>query len=363
VQRISQPEHTCQIINHYGPTETTVGSLTFSVDESDSTRHSATVPIGRPIGNTRLYILDGRMQPVPIGVAGELYLGGAGVTAGYLNQPTETAARFVTDPFAGDVDSRLYRTGDLARYLADGNVEFLGRVDTQVKVRGYRVELGEIESALSACDGIRQAVVTARLFPGTAGVQPADDLNSAAVVDNRLVAYLVTSGAEPPNLDALRTTLKQKLPDYMVPSAFVLLSSLPLTPNGKIDRAALPAPDEARPGLHSNFVAPRTRVEQQLADIWASLLKVTAVGVHDNFFDLGGHSLLGTQVVSRMRKEFQMEIPLRSLFESPTVAQLAKQIEAGAHTSDTDRLLAELESLSDEEAEALLAREQGFSKP
>jgi acyl carrier protein len=206
---------------------------------------------------------------------------------------------------------------------------------------------------------VRQAVVTAQLFPGSAGILPAEGSNQTSAADRRLVAYLVSSGAQPLNLDVLRTALKQRLPDYMVPAAFVFLQTLPLTGNGKIDRAALPAPDETRAGLRSNFVAPRTPIEERLAAIWQSLLKVSAVGVHDNFFDLGGHSLLGTQVMSRMRKEFQLEIPLRSLFESPTVAELAVQIETGTNSSDAERLLAELESLSDEEAEELLAREQG----
>ncbi len=352
VQQVSRMDHTCQIINHYGPTETTVGSLTFNVPDNRVSPYSLTVPIGRPIANTRAYILDRRRQPVPPGVAGELYLGGAGVAAGYLNNSTETDARFVPDPFSEDSDARLYRTGDLARYLLDDNIEFLGRVDTQVKVRGYRVELGEIEAALSAHSSVRQAVVGSA--PGSA------DILSASSAVTRLIAYIVPSDAHPPTSDALRNLLQQQLPDYMVPSVFVFLKSLPLTANGKIDRNALPPPDELRPGLQKEFVAPRTKVEKELADIWTGLLKVSAVGVHDNFFDLGGHSLLATQVVSRMRKEFQMEIPLRSLFESPTVAQLAEKIES-ANGNDTDRLLAELadlDALSDAEAERLLELEQ-----
>jgi amino acid adenylation domain-containing protein len=335
LQRLSQIDHTCQIINHYGPTETTVGSLTFSIDEQNLSDYSSTVPIGRAIANTRVYILDRWMGPVPLGAAGELYIGGAGVAAGYLNNAVETAARFVPDPFSDDLNSRLYRTGDLARYLPDGNVEFLGRADHQVKVRGYRVELGEIEAMLSTHAGVRQALVT--VCRDQSG-------------DERVVAYVVSS---PISQDELRDFLKQKLPDYMVPSAFVFLKSLPLTPNGKVDRAALPAPEDTRPDLQKVFVAPRTPVEKQLAGIWASLLKVSAVGVHDNFFDLGGHSLLATQVVSRMRKAFQLEIPLRTLFESPTVAQLAETIE-GASSNDAARLLSEIEELSEEDARQLL---------
>jgi amino acid adenylation domain-containing protein len=339
VEQIARLDHSCRIVNHYGPTETTVGSLTFSVNEEDKSNYSSTVPIGRPIANTRCYILDRRQRPVVPGVIGELYIGGAGVAAGYLNQPAETATRFVEDPFAAEHGSRLYRTGDLARYLIDGNVEFLGRADHQVKVRGHRVELGEIEAVLAAHSGVRQAIVTMSR-------DESDDL--------RIVAYLV--GA-PIAHDELRALLRKKLPDYMLPSAFVFLKALPLTPNGKVDRAALPAPGDARAGVQADFVAPRTPVEERLASLWAGLLKVKAVGVYDNFFDLGGHSLLATQVVSRMRKEFQTEISLRSLFESPTVAAMAEKIER-ATADDTARLLAELDQLSDDEAARLLGLEQ-----
>jgi len=342
VERIRVMDHTCQIINHYGPTETTVGSLTFSVDTENLSRQSSTVPMGRPIANTRSYVLDKHLRPAPLGISGELYIGGAGVSAGYLNQAAETAARFVSDPFSSNPDSRLYRTGDLARYLPDGNIEFLGRADTQIKVRGYRVELGEIEAVLSRRAGVRQVVVTV-FRDKSAG--------------ERLVAYMVSSPVSP---DELRASLKEKLPDYMVPSAFVFLKSLPLTPNGKVDRNALPAPDETRPGLQSDFVAPRSLIEKELAGIWASFLKVSVVGVHDNFFDLGGHSLLATQVVSRMRKEFQQEIPLRSLFESPTVAQLAEKIEE-ANSNEAERFLNEIEALSEEDAKQLLGQESSTS--
>jgi surfactin family lipopeptide synthetase C len=257
------------------------------------------------------------------------------VTAGYLNRPDETAERFIPDPFSRETNSRLYRTGDLARYLPDYNIEFLGRVDRQVKVRGYRVELDEIEAVLSTHRGVSQVVVV---------------LNRDEAGEERIVAYLVST---PTSQDELRAAVRQKLPDYMVPSVFVFLKSLPLTPNGKVDRAALPAPDDSRLGLQMGFVAPRSDVEKELAAIWAGLLKVNTVGVHDNFFDLGGHSLLATQLVSRMRKEFQLEIPLRSLFETPTVAALAERIEKAA-TDNTARLLAELEQISDDEAARLL---------
>lgn len=338
VQGISRLEPSCQIINHYGPTETTVGSLTFTVDDQRVSQYSSTVPIGRPIANTRCYILDRRRRPVPFGVSGELYIGGAGVASGYLNQPAETADRFISDPFASDANSQLYRTGDLVRYLADDNIEFLGRADRQVKVRGYRVELDEIEAVLSACAGVRQAVVM---------------LNGDDTESQRIVAYVVSAET---SQNELRATLKQKLPDYMVPSVFVFLKSLPLTPNGKVDRAALPALEDCGSGLRRDFVAPRSPVEKELANIWSHLLKVKAVGVNDNFFDLGGHSLLATQLVSRMRKEFEMEIPLRILFETPTVAALAETIEK-ATADNTARLLAELEQISDDEAARLLGAE------
>ena len=342
VHQLASLNHSCRIINHYGPTETTVGSLTFAVDNENAANYSATVPIGRPLPNTRCYILDRQQRPVVPGVIGELYIGGAGVAAGYLNQPGETATRFIPNPlapFASEHGSRMYRTGDLARYLADGNIEFLGRADHQVKVRGHRVELGEIEATIATHPGVRQAIVTA--------IRDAPD-------DLRLVAYLV--GASLPH-DELRAALRKKLPEYMLPSAFVFLNALPLTPNGKVDRAALPAPEDVRAGVQADFVAPRTPAEEKLARLWAGLLKVNTVGVFDNFFDLGGHSLLATQVVSRMRKEFQVEITLRSLFESPTVAAMAEKIEK-ATADDTARLLIELDQLSDDDARRLLGLEK-----
>jgi len=232
----------------------------------------------------------------------------------------------------------MYRTGDLARYLVDGNIEFLGRADHQVKVRGHRVELGEIEAVLAAQPGVRQAIVTARRGESE---------------DVRILAYLV--GASMPH-DELRAALRKKLPEYMLPSAFVFLKNLPLTPNGKVDRAALPEPEDVRAGVQSEFLAPRTPVEEKLAGLWAGLLKLKTIGVYDNFFELGGHSLLATQVVSRMRKEFQVEITLVSLFESPTVAAMAEKIEK-ATADNTARLLMELDQLSDDEAGRLLGLE------
>ena len=342
VDRISQTNSTCEIINHYGPTETTVGSLTFKVKPYEVPSQSLTVPIGKPIANTRVYILDPHLKLMPTGLAGELYIGGAGLAAGYLNQPIETAVRFIPNPFSDERGERLYRTGDLTRYLPDGNVEFLGRIDHQVKIRGFRVELAEIESVLLKHSQVRHAVVIAE--PATADNQ-------------RLLGYVVASGSKPVGVDALRTFLGQHLPDYMIPSTFIFLKTMPLTSNGKIDRASLPAPDEARPDLQRLFVAPRTPVERELAGIWAEFLKLDEVGVEDNFFELGGHSLLATQVVARMRKAFKCEIRLRSLFELPTIAQLAEQI-GDSTTTETERLLAEIEKLSDEEVEVLLKTKQ-----
>jgi len=330
VDRIFETKPACKVINHYGPTETTVGSLTFDVRPHEQ---SLTTPIGRPIANTQAYILDAQLNLAPTGVPGELYIGGAGLSWGYLNQPSETAARFVPNPFSNKPGARLYRTGDMARYLSDQNIEFLGRIDHQVKVRGFRVELREIEVVLLQHNNVREAVVIAE--------------------KQRLVGYVVASGSKPPSVEELRKFLSQHLPDYMIPATFVFLKTLPLTANGKIDRARLPAPEEARPDLERVFVAPRTEVEKQLADIWSEFLKFDEMGVHDNFFELGGHSLLATQVVSRIRKTFNCEMLLRSLFESPTIAQLAAHIE-----TDTERLLAEIEQLSDEEVEMLLKSEQ-----
>ncbi|HEX8190221.1 MAG TPA: amino acid adenylation domain-containing protein, partial [Pyrinomonadaceae bacterium] len=294
--------------NLYGPTETTVWS---SVDEmaGDAPR----VTLGRPIANTQIYLLDARLQPVPCGVAAELYIGGDGVARGYLRRPGLTAERFVPDPFGGEAGARLYRTGDLARHTADGRVEYLGRIDNQVKVRGFRIELGEVEAALDAHEGVRQAVVVAREDEAGAG---------------RLIAYLIREGERQPSARELRAYLKERLPEYMTPSAFVWLDAFPLTPNGKVDRRALPAPEAARPEPGSHPSAPRTPVEEMLAVMWADVLRVPAAGVNDNFFESGGHSLLATQLMSRVRHGFGVELPLRSLFGAPTLAGLAAQVEA-----------------------------------
>jgi amino acid adenylation domain-containing protein len=295
-----------KLYNVYGPTETIIDS-TYWLCEGANGRSSS--PIGRPIPNARIYILNNSLRPLPIGVAGHMYIGGVSLARGYLNRPELTAEKFIADPFSDEPEARMYKTGDLARYLHDGNIEFLGRADHQVKIRGFRIELGEIEATLGQHPAVREAVVLAR---------------EDAPGEKRLVAYVVAESTA----DELRRFLKDKLPDHMVPAVFLLLDALPLLSNGKIDRQALPAPDRTRPELDKAFVAPRTPTEELLAEIWAQLLDLERVGVHDNFFDLGGHSLLATQLVSRMRETFQVEILLRRLFEVPTVAGLAESIEA-----------------------------------
>jgi acyl-CoA synthetase (AMP-forming)/AMP-acid ligase II/acyl carrier protein len=299
----------CELVNHYGPTETTVGSLTLRLKDYDwkkSSTHS--IPIGRPIANTQVYILDAHLEPVPEGVVGELYIAGAGVTAGYLNQPEKTQERFLRNPFVADANARMYRTGDLARYLSDGNVEFLGRSDDQVKIRGFRIELGEIEAVLTQHTGIKQAVVLAK----------ADERG-----DKRLVAYVVARESSL-SADTLRAYLKEQLPEYMVPQAMVLLGKLPLNANGKIDRQALPEPEQA---ATKAYVAPRTATEQAVAQIWSEVLRRDRISTEDNFFDLGGHSLMATQVVSRIREKFRVELAMRILFEKPTIGGLSQAIE------------------------------------
>ncbi len=304
-----------QIWNIYGPTEATANASAGRVLSGDE------VTIGRPIANAQIYILNSCLKPSAIGVAGELYIGGAGVARGYLNRPELTAEKFLPDPFSAVPGARMYKTGDLARYRLDGHIEFIGRADHQVKIRGFRIELGEIEAALGQHPAVREVVVLAQ--DDAAGEVPI-----SLRTEKRLVAYLLMEHEPRPTTTDLRHFLQQKLPDYMVPAVFVPLDALPLMPNGKIDRRALRAPDRSRPELDRAFVAPRTPTEVLLAEIWTQLLDIDRVGIHDNFFDLGGHSLLATQLVSRARETFQIEIPLRRLFETPTVAGLAEAIEA-----------------------------------
>ncbi|HZR97743.1 MAG TPA: amino acid adenylation domain-containing protein [Chloroflexota bacterium] len=301
--------------NMYGPTETTIWSTIAKIESADDV-----IPIGRPIANTQTYVLDARLQPVPIGVPGELYIGGDGLARGYLNQPELTAQKFIPNPFAapagtsqgGGQSARLYRTGDLVRYRADGSLEYLQRVDHQVKIRGFRIEMGEIETVLEQHPAVRQAVVVAR---------------EDAPGDKRLVAYVVPARENALPTAELREHLKEKLPTYMVPALLVPMAALPLTPNGKVDRKALPAPEETRVERATQFVAPRGEVERQIAAIWQAVLQIEAVGVEDNFFDLGGHSLLILQVHGKLCRAFNTDLTIAQMFQYPTVRALAEYVQ------------------------------------
>ncbi|HVR98866.1 MAG TPA: amino acid adenylation domain-containing protein, partial [Thermoanaerobaculia bacterium] len=293
-----------QVLNHYGPTETTVAMLTCRVEPGLGTGPSLTTPLGRPHADARVYLLDRDLQPVPMGVTGEIWVGGPGVSRGYLDRPDLTAERFLPDLFAAEPGARLYRTGDLARYLADGRLEFLGRTDHQVKIRGFRIELGEITAELCRHPGVRDGLVT------TWGEQ-------------RLVGYLVPRD-EAPTAESLRLFLRDRLPEYMVPAAFVVLAALPRTGQGKVDRKALPPPVQEA----AVATAPRTPVEEILAGLFADVLRRDRVGIEDSFFELGGHSLLAIQLVSRVREAFDVELPVRAIFEAPAIASLAVEVEA-----------------------------------
>jgi acyl carrier protein len=297
--------------------------------------------------NTQIYVLDRQFQPVPVGVIGEIHIGGEGVARGYLNHPDLTAERFVPDPFSRTPGARLYRTSDMARFLVDGQIEFIGRRDQQVKLRGFRIEPGEIETVLGQHPGVRDAVVVAR-----------EDTSGG----KRLIAYVVVREEPPPATSALRDYLRKRLPEYMVPASFLVLESLPLTATGKIDRNALPV-DEIAVVTSENYLAPRTAVEKVLAGIFSEMLSLERVSVDESFFDLGGHSLLATQVLSRVREAFQVELPLRKLFKTPTVAGLAADILEDEGQRDriehTAELLLKLTSLSDKEVDDLLAEKIG----
>jgi aspartate racemase len=298
---------TLRLTNGYGPTECTTFTTTYAIRKGE-TFPTGSVPIGRPLANTRCYLLDAQLQPVPVGVPAELYVGGDGLASGYLNRPELTKERFVTDPFSHDPKARLYRTGDRCRWLPDGNIEYLGRLDHQVKVRGFRIELGEIEAVLGGHPAVREAVAVAREdVPG----------------DKRLVAYVTARDRGPLKLSELRGLLQTKLPEYMVPSAFVTLERFPLTPNGKVDRKALPPPELGQVAAERGFVAPRTSLEEALAGIWRDVLGLKQVGVHDNFFDLGGHSLLAIRVQARTESQLARKVPLAAFIQTPTIAEIA----------------------------------------
>ncbi|GAC1458869.1 MAG: hypothetical protein NVS2B14_05490 [Chamaesiphon sp.] len=302
--------HPFKLVNNYGLTETTV--VTTSADIPAFTKADVTPAIGRPIANTQVYLLDSHLQPVPIGVPGELHIGGDGLARSYLNRPELTAERFIPHPFSHKEGVRLYKTGDLARYRADGNIEFLGRLDDQVKINGFRIELGEIEAVLSQHPEVLQTVAIAREDrPG----------------EKRLVAYIVPRHDPAPRNMELRQFLKEKLPQYMIPASFAILDALPTTPNGKVDRRILPAPEALTHDTIEDYAAPRNTVEETLVEMWAEILGLQQVSIYDNFFELGGHSLLATKVTSRIRDTFQVELPLRNLFEAPTVADMARYIE------------------------------------
>jgi amino acid adenylation domain-containing protein len=307
-----------RLINEYGPTETVVGCCVYEVPRGVT--FAGNVPIGRPIANTQLYILDRNMQPVPTMVSGELYIGGDGLARGYLNRPDATAEKFVPDPFSNCPGARLYRTGDLARFLADGEIEYLGRIDNQVKIRGFRIELGEVESALNRHPSVREAVVAVR---------------EDAPGDKRLVAYVIAEPEHQPTLGEMRRDLKDSLPGYMMPSALVILDALPLTQNGKVDQRALPAPADARTPSRHAFIAPRNLTELSLVEIWEEVLNYRPIGVTDDFFDLGGHSVLALRVMAQIQKLFGLDLPLSTFFEGGTVEHLASMVRLRTQSKPT----------------------------
>ena len=298
--------------NLYGPTEATVDVTAWTCPAGF---RGSIVPIGKPIANTRIYILDAHRQPVPMGVAGELYIAGVQVARGYLNRPELTAEKFLTDPFTSQAANRMYRTGDLARWLADGNIEYLGRNDHQVKLRGFRIELGEIEVRLWEHAAVREAVVIAR---------------EDAPGDKRLVAYYVALGREAIDPEQLRSPLAAILPEYMVPAAYVRLEALPLTPNGKLDRKALPSPDDEA-YARATYEAPRGETETVLAAIWSEFLGVERISRNDNFFNLGGHSFLALRVISEINKRVNLHLNVPAFFLNPTIERLAKELAQGHH--------------------------------
>ena len=344
VKGLVKAAQNCEIYNHYGPTETTVGVLTYRVPIEESNSNSLTVPLGRPLPNIQVYVLNERMRLVPPGVIGELYVGGAGVARGYFHNPYLTAERFVPDPFGPNAGARLYRTGDTVRVLNDRNLEYLGRADGQVKVRGYRIELGEIEAVLCQHASIKEVVVVVR------------ELGN----DKRLVAYVISAGAQPANVNDLRSHAQAYLPQHMVPGWYVVLRHLPLTANGKVDKLALPDPEMERPELETPFEAPGTIFEKILTGIWSEVLGVELIGIRDSFFALGGDSILSVRVVA-LAKEKGLRFTIQQLFQHQTIKELAGGLETMAQQSasseatqapqeDDDelaRLLEEVEQLSD----------------
>jgi amino acid adenylation domain-containing protein len=324
------PDLPFTVVNNYGPTECTVVATSALVSARAGAGHLP--PIGRPIDNTEIHVLDAGRKKLPAGQVGELYIGGAGLARGYLNDPAMTADRFVAHPFSAVAGARLYRTGDLGCYLPDGQIAFRGRVDDQVKIRGHRIELNEVSSALLRHPVVRESFVVA---------------SDEGAGEKRLLAYIVPRSDAPPTVSDLRGFLGKELPDYMLPAAFVSLEALPIGPNGKVDRSALPAPNAANTLRDTAFLGPSTPAEERIAGILATLLGVERVSIHDNFFLLGGNSLLGTQVIARLRSAFEVEVPLLDLFDHPTVAGLAEVVE--------QLMVANLNAMSEEEAQRRLA--------
>jgi amino acid adenylation domain-containing protein len=318
-----------QLVNNYGPTECTVVATSALVPPTNHSDHLP--PIGWPITNTQVYVVDENKQQVLAGDDGEIWIGGKGVARGYRNRPDLTLEKFIPNPFEPGTGGCLYRTGDRGRYLPDGQIAFMGRIDEQIKVRGFRIEPSEIEAVLNEHSSVRESVVVAREF---------------AEGDKRIVAYLVLKSEPAPTLRELQAFLASQLPEHMMPSKYVTVSSLPLNRSGKIDRAALPAPDFENSLQDDIFISPRTPIERRIAGIVAPLLGLERVSAEDNFFLLGGHSLLGTQLIGRIRDAFGIELPLRSIFDSPTIAELASQVE--------QLLLVKLESMSEDEAQRVL---------
>jgi amino acid adenylation domain-containing protein len=318
-----------ELVNNYGPTECAVVATSGRVRTGDQ---SELPSIGRPIANTTVYLLDQNLREVPACETGEIYIGGANVGRGYLNNPEATQEKFIRDPFSTEPDARMYRTGDLARRCADGDIAYVGRADQQIKIHGYRIEPAEIEAALDRHPTIAASVVVGRRFD---------------CADTRLIAYVTLTNGIVPAATELRDFLKPSLPAYMVPKLFVKIDSLPLTDNGKIDRTALPAPDETNRLVDDVFVAPRTPIEQRVADILCVLFKVDEVGINDNFFLLGGHSLLGAQLLTKIRNAFGVDLPLRAVFDAPTIAALSATIER--------EIVARVQSMTEAEAQALVA--------
>jgi amino acid adenylation domain-containing protein len=348
IDRALQLMPNATVSNFYNSSETQRGGG-YKVFSSESGENEKEVPsLGRGVKDVQILVITPAGQLAGIGELGEICVRSPHMARGYLGDEELTRRRFIVNPFTATTGDRIYRTGELGRYLSDGSVEFVARAEGQVSIRGFRVELGEIESVLRAHPAVSESVVIMQEKPA-----------------NQLVAYWVAERRSTPSIVELRNFLRAKLPNYMIPALFVRLESLPLTPTGKVDRRALPPPDATRPDLRETFVAPRSRAEEKLAAIWAQLLNLDQVGIHDNFFDLGGHSLLATQVVSRLREAFHIELPLRTLFENPTVAELAEQIQAQTKDMAPENmanLLADLESLSDEEAQRLYARESSKSR-